>query len=126
LIAAGVAGGEIINDILSTTVPHEVAHPHGKNSFALEDGRATVDTNFAKRTSINVDVEATGERTPSVIESELYPRPTDEELTTLRKVAGSIPAVAWLLCIVELAERASYYGVQTIFSNFMQVGSLSG
>lgn len=28
--------------------------------------------------------------------------------------------VAYMLCIVELAERASYYGVQTVFSNFMQ------
>ena len=46
--------------------------------------------------------------------------PTPEEAATLRKVADSIPMVAYSLCIVELAERASYYGVQTVFSNFMQ------
>jgi len=38
----------------------------------------------------------------------------------LRKVAGKIPSIAYLLCIVELAERASYYGVKTVFHNYMQ------
>ncbi|KAF2767015.1 putative MFS peptide transporter [Teratosphaeria nubilosa] len=110
--------GEILTDVIATNVPAEVAHPHGKNSFALEDGRATVDKDFAKRMS--VDVEAVGERTSSVIERENYPVPTTEELSTLRRVADDIPTVAWLLCLVEFAERASYYGVQTVFSNFMQ------
>ncbi|KAK8204393.1 peptide transporter ptr2 [Zalaria obscura] len=31
-----------------------------------------------------------------------------------------------MLCIVELAERASYYGVQTVFSNFMQFALPAG
>ncbi|KAH9833910.1 PTR2-domain-containing protein [Teratosphaeria destructans] len=110
--------GEILTDVIATNVPEEVAHPHGKNSFALEDGTATVDRDFAKRMS--VDVEAIGERTSSVIEREDYPAPTTEELSTLRRVSDDIPTVAWLLCFVEFAERASYYGVQTVFSNFMQ------
>lgn len=38
----------------------------------------------------------------------------------LRKIADTIPHTAYLLCIVELAERASYYGASTVFSNFMQ------
>ncbi|EME83217.1 uncharacterized protein MYCFIDRAFT_45904, partial [Pseudocercospora fijiensis CIRAD86] len=46
--------------------------------------------------------------------------PTEEEASTLRKVADKIPKTAWLLCIVEFSERASYYGVKTVFSNFMQ------
>lgn len=66
------------------------------------------------------DVEAVGDRSASVIDREQYPLPTPEEAATLRKVADSIPLVAYSLCIVELAERASYYGVQTVFSNFMQ------
>lgn len=53
-------------------------------------------------------------------ESECYPIPTEEELTTLRKVAGSLPLVSFALCLVEFAERASYYGAKTVFSNFVQ------
>lgn len=34
--------------------------------------------------------------------------PTDEELKTLRRVPASMPWPALLLCIAELAERASY------------------
>ncbi|KAK5155212.1 peptide transporter ptr2 [Recurvomyces mirabilis] len=116
---SGISGGELTVDIIATRIPPEVANPHGRNSFALDDGIATPDPGYAKRASV-VDVEAQGERSPGVVERETYPPPTEEEAKTLRKVAGSIPATAYLLCIVEFSERASYYGVQTIFSNFMQ------
>lgn len=46
--------------------------------------------------------------------------PTAEEKQKLRRVAGSIPWVSYLLCIVELAERASFYGCKTVFNNFLQ------
>lgn len=49
-----------------------------------------------------------------------YPAPTEEESTTLRKVAGSMPLVSFSLCLVELAERASYYGAYTVYSNFIE------
>ncbi|KAJ5670934.1 hypothetical protein N7507_000061 [Penicillium longicatenatum] len=49
-----------------------------------------------------------------------YPAPTEEENSTLRKVAGSMPLVSFSLCLVELAERASYYGAYTVFSNFIE------
>ncbi|KAI9370120.1 POT family-domain-containing protein [Aspergillus egyptiacus] len=45
--------------------------------------------------------------------------PTDEELETLRRVPGSLPVVAYLICIVEFSERASYYGVSGLISNFV-------
>ncbi|KAF2239067.1 PTR2-domain-containing protein [Viridothelium virens] len=63
---------------------------------------------------------AEADRRESVVDKEKYPIPTEQELSTLRKVSDGIPTVAWLLCIVEFSERASYYGVQTIFSNFME------
>ncbi|CAD6446385.1 dfb42ad6-8e30-4271-9a93-d58effc31d4b [Sclerotinia trifoliorum] len=47
-------------------------------------------------------------------------RPTEEERTTLRRVSGSIPWTAYMICLVEFAERASYYGCQFVFSNFVQ------
>ncbi|ORY67815.1 general substrate transporter [Pseudomassariella vexata] len=46
-------------------------------------------------------------------------KPTEEELVTLRRVAGKIPLVAYLLCAVEFCERASYYGCSSIFSNYV-------
>ncbi|KAL4879854.1 POT family-domain-containing protein [Aspergillus karnatakaensis] len=45
--------------------------------------------------------------------------PTDEELETLRRVPGSLPMVAYLICAVEFSERASYYGVSGLISNFV-------
>jgi hypothetical protein len=66
------------------------------------------------------DVEAIGEKTAAAHILEQYPVPTEEDTRLLRKVADSIPTKAYLLCVVEFAERASYYGVKTVFSNFMQ------
>ncbi|KAI1457882.1 PTR2-domain-containing protein [Annulohypoxylon moriforme] len=60
------------------------------------------------------------EEASSGIDYEAYPPPTEEERKTLRKVFDSIPLAAWSLCFVELAERASYYGVKAVFNNFMQ------
>ncbi|EGW30914.1 uncharacterized protein SPAPADRAFT_72814 [Spathaspora passalidarum NRRL Y-27907] len=46
--------------------------------------------------------------------------PTDLELETLRHVAEPIPLRCWLVAIVELAERFSYYGLSAPFQNYMQ------
>lgn len=45
--------------------------------------------------------------------------PSEEEKLTLRRVAGGIPTSAWLVVIVELAERFSYYGTAGPFVNYM-------
>jgi hypothetical protein len=56
----------------------------------------------------------------AVPESELELNiPTEEELGSLRRVAGHIPYTAYLLCIVEFAERGSFYGCKQVFSNFV-------
>jgi hypothetical protein len=49
-----------------------------------------------------------------------YEFPTEEESEILRKVPGNLPLVAFALCLVEFAERASYYGAKTVFSNFVE------
>lgn len=49
-----------------------------------------------------------------------YPAPTEEEKGTLRKVPAHIRLVSFSLCLVEFAERASYYGAKTVFNNFIQ------
>jgi dipeptide/tripeptide permease len=46
-------------------------------------------------------------------------KPTEHELRTLRRVPANIPIIAYLICIVEFSERASYYGVQPLISNFV-------
>lgn len=45
--------------------------------------------------------------------------PTEKELATLPKVAGTMPWSAYMLCGVEIAERASYYGCKQVFKNFI-------
>lgn len=47
-------------------------------------------------------------------------RPTIHEAETLRRVLGRAPYAAYLICLVELAERGSYYGVTGILANFIQ------
>ena len=104
-------------DMLATRPPREALIPTGRNSFALADGNIEVPEKRASIVSFR-DQEA-GVST-STLDLERYPPPTEEERLTLRKIPDSIPAVAYTLCVVEFAERASYYGVQTVFNNFME------
>ncbi|KAF8920832.1 peptide transporter PTR2A [Mucidula mucida] len=46
--------------------------------------------------------------------------PTKEERATLRRVSDAIPWNAYLIAIVELAERFSFYGCSVVFTNFIQ------
>jgi len=46
--------------------------------------------------------------------------PTDEEFNSLRHIGDRIPFSAWLVAVVELAERFTYYGVTGPFQNYMQ------
>ncbi|KAK8870085.1 hypothetical protein IAR55_000655 [Kwoniella newhampshirensis] len=46
-------------------------------------------------------------------------QPTEEELLTLRKVAAPMPWAAVAMCLIEFAERASYYGSTGPFNNFI-------
>ncbi|KAJ3575009.1 hypothetical protein NP233_g1373 [Leucocoprinus birnbaumii] len=46
--------------------------------------------------------------------------PTEEEKRTLRRVADSIPWQAYMIALVELAERFSFYGCQVVFTNYIQ------
>lgn len=47
-------------------------------------------------------------------------KPTEVEKKTLRRVLGSANLSLYLICVVELAERASYYSSQTVLTNFIQ------
>ena len=69
---------------------------------------------------IGYDVEVVADQNGHILTDDEHPLPTNEELSTLRKIPDSIPMSAYALCLVEFAERASYYGVQNVFSNFME------
>ncbi|CAI5758426.1 unnamed protein product [Candida verbasci] len=49
-------------------------------------------------------------------------QPTEYELKTLRHISEKIPMSCWLVAVVELAERFSYYGLSAPFQNYMQNG----
>ncbi|WVQ80548.1 hypothetical protein IAT38_002653 [Cryptococcus sp. DSM 104549] len=46
--------------------------------------------------------------------------PTDEEFAILKKVPGKMPWVCVAMCAIELAERASYYGITGVVQNFIK------
>ncbi|KAG6888584.1 hypothetical protein C0995_007266 [Termitomyces sp. Mi166 len=46
--------------------------------------------------------------------------PTEQELETLRRVADTVPWNAYLIALIELAERFSFYGSSVVFTNFIQ------
>ncbi|KAI9043442.1 putative MFS peptide transporter [Aspergillus affinis] len=76
----------------------------------------------ATRTSVTADPEKNAYEITALssADSDEYPAPTEDEAKVLRKVAGNLPLVSFSLCLVEFAERASYYGAKTVFSNFIQ------
>ena len=47
--------------------------------------------------------------------------PTEEEKHTLRHVADKLPKSAFLIALIELCERFSYYGLSGPFQNYIQV-----
>ncbi|KAF8459793.1 hypothetical protein BDZ91DRAFT_458984 [Kalaharituber pfeilii] len=44
---------------------------------------------------------------------------TDEELSTLRRVADHFPVAAYFIVIVELCERFGYYGINAPLQNYI-------
>ncbi|CCH61173.1 hypothetical protein TBLA_0E01140 [Henningerozyma blattae CBS 6284] len=55
-------------------------------------------------------------------DDEDFIEPTEEEMRTLKRVGGYIPARCWLMAVIELSERFSYYGLSAPFQNYMQNG----
>jgi hypothetical protein len=64
-------------------------------------------------------LDAVSEELPLDDEGHEAHPPTAEEKDTLRRVAGKLPTIAYWLCAVEFAERASFYGVKPLFNNFV-------
>lgn len=65
------------------------------------------------KASLNADVDV------EIVDDE-GPVPTEEEKITLRRVPGKVKAVGYMLCFIDGANNASYYGVTGVFTNFIQ------
>ncbi|KAI0439468.1 POT family protein [Xylaria telfairii] len=106
--AQNVVGLNVHHDAVEPAAHEVVDVEKGHNiQVGLTDGAAKSQADSLETASQIVDLEA-------------YPPPTEEERKTLRKVYDSVPWTAWTLCFVELAERASYYGVKAVFNNYLQ------
>ncbi|GHJ89990.1 hypothetical protein NliqN6_6392 [Naganishia liquefaciens] len=46
--------------------------------------------------------------------------PTEEEAATLPRIPDAVPLASYLVALVELGERFSYYGTTVVFTNFIQ------
>ena len=73
----------------------------------------------AKSTAI-MEEDKPGPSSASDIVSFEGDEPTEEELATLRKVADHLPWSAFIVALVELCERFTYYGLSGPFQNYIQ------
>jgi hypothetical protein len=104
------ATSNVINeDVISTRPPGALLRRDARNSQVINEKEFSLISPAIQQSNDDASLD-----------DSLYPSPTKTEALTLRKVAGNIPWVTWLLCLVEFAERASYYGAKQVFANFMQ------
>jgi POT family proton-dependent oligopeptide transporter len=71
-----------------------------------------------KKLSVSMDADYLDGDVDSIHEGLQFP--TAEEMLSLRRVSDAIPWNAYLIAIVELAERFSYYGSSVVFTNYIQ------
>ena len=81
--------------------------------------RAKIETTKAESGVIR-DEDVPGQQSASGIVSFEGDEPTEEELATLRKVADHLPWSAFIVALVELCERFTYYGLSGPFQNYIQ------
>ncbi|KAK4693535.1 hypothetical protein P7C71_g3887, partial [Lecanoromycetidae sp. Uapishka_2] len=84
-----------------------------------EIGGPAVETTDTKPMVLMEDKEESGLESASIISFE-GDEPTEEERETLRKVADKLPWSAFLVAMVELCERFTYYGLSGPFQNYIQ------
>ena len=73
------------------------------------DGLARVDS----------DVTRNNEKDEEIVETPDGEEPNEREKRSLRRVGENLPASAFLIAIVELTERCTYYGAQGLFQNYI-------
>lgn len=81
-------------------------------------GGAEVETTNAKPIAV-LEKEEDGMESASLTSFE-GDEPTEEERATLRKISDHLPWSAFLVAMVELCERFTYYGLSGPFQNYIQ------
>jgi hypothetical protein len=111
LASSGKATGTL-HETASQSPPDEQASPTiaETKGFTVEKRQSLASNNELEPGMLGKTGRTADDRRP----------PTESEKKTLRHVHGTIPWIAFILCIVEFAERASYYGATQVFNNFMQ------
>ena len=105
----------------------------GADSINSPHHEATTETEVERKDHLAGDVTHSneqpistyaGERDPehkhSLTETAEGDEPTEEEKAALQHIGESLPLSAWLVAIVELCERFTYYGVSGLFQNYIQ------
>jgi hypothetical protein len=107
----------IISEVVASQPPGGLVEEHARNSIVVSDKDLALQS-----TATHVENYRVSHNANDVVEWDVtkFPPPTEEEQVTLRKVAGGIPWIGYSLCVVEFAERASYYGATQVFANFLQ------
>lgn len=100
-------------DLESGAVPGTALPGSAPQHLTLNQEQKNVESQIAGRHG-EVQIAAAGD----VVDAE--EEPTAEEYRTLPKVSAGIKWYTVTLCSIELVERASYYGVQYLFSNFVR------
>jgi proton-dependent oligopeptide transporter, POT family len=103
----------------------KIVEPDSDQGVHVANTPAKQAANTGTAPSFHDDAQAESQTVSSsdaahVIDPADYPAPTEEERSTLRKIHDTIPYISWSLCFVEMAERASYYGVKAAFNNYLQ------
>ncbi|CDK27662.1 unnamed protein product [Kuraishia capsulata CBS 1993] len=57
---------------------------------------------------------------PGIINTDSSSTILEDDKRSLRRITGRVPRVAFLICLVELAERGSYYSLTGCLTNFIQ------
>lgn len=85
-----------------------------KSSSNLQDaGVATGSSDEIHQVGQNTEIDLEVCNTPDGEE------PNDYEKRTLRRVGERLPTLSFLIAVVELTERFSYYGTQGLFQNYI-------
>ncbi|KAL4805303.1 POT family-domain-containing protein [Aspergillus unguis] len=89
---------------------------------ATEHGIEATQMAFADTptTPAPADEKVAGQSEKALADTPDGEEPNDEENKTLRHVAENLPVSAWLVAIVELCERFTYYGMSGLFQNYVQ------
>lgn len=92
---------------------------NGDKSDNDESSKALGAEETIPSTNSPVEPDYTFHEKNAVIETSEGGEPTAEEKRTLTHVGEWLPARIWLVAIVELCERFTYYGMQGLFQNYV-------